>query len=318
MLARHATVAVEIEERLGRRPNRRSSMFKPLHPDHAIESVILRLTGSGQMAEQERAILDGGHKKYWKAALPSVNRTQVMEVALGPTPAVDARQKPLAPTRYVEFMRTGKPAWWMEISGATITVGCAQYEGWKSVSQKAYGLFDGLGKTLGSAHPLAQIRSAELTYQDLFIWHGPSDAYDPKLAIREERIPKQAENSKEWHLGEGWVKGAQEERILERFQIGAELRRRGDQTRPIIQIVTTATWGFGATNATLRLDRAFGNIHSVDRGASDGRAVYNKLHTRTHALFGTLVTEEVAERIGLRQLKQATNPQPAKPTSLQS
>ena len=278
-------------------------MFKPLHRDHAIESVILRLTGSGEMAEHERERLNEGYERHWKAVLPNVQQAQIMEIAMGPTPLVDGRPKPLAPTQYIEFMRTGKAAWWMEIAGPNITIGCAQYGGWKSVSQKAYELFANLGKAIGSAHPLAQIRSAELTYQDLLIWHGPSDAYDPKLTIQEKRIPVAARESKEWHVGEGWVEDPAGERVLERFQIGAELRREGNQMRPIIQIVTTAIWGFGAISARLRLDRAFGNIHAVDEVESDGRAVYDELHGRTHARFESLITDEVATRIGLSHRK---------------
>ncbi len=281
-------------------------MFKPLHPDHAIETMILRLTGSGEMTEHERAILDGGYEKYWKAVLPTVNQTPVMEIAMGPTPLVDERPKPLAPTQYIEFMRTGKAAWWMEIVGPTITIGCAQYGGWKSVSRKAYELFASLGKTLGDAHALAQIRSVELTYQDLLVWHGADDAYDPKLAIRTEWIPTQATRSKEWHIGEGWVENPEGERILERFQIGAELRREGNRIRPIIQVVTTAIWGFGETSARLKLDRAFGNIHSVDGNDSDGRVICDGLHRRTHALFGNLITEETARQVGMKQLGDPT------------
>ena len=281
-------------------------MFKPLHPDHAIESVILRLTGSGQLTEPERAILDGGYEKYWKAVLPSVNQAQVMEIAMGPTPLVEGRVKPLAPTQYVEFMRTGEAAWWMEIAGPTITIGCAQYGGWKGVSRKACELFACLGKTLGSTHPLAQIRSAELTYQDLLVWHGNDDAYDPKLAIREGRIPTRAAKSKEWHLGEGWVEDPKGERVLERFQIGAELRQDGSRIHPVIQVTTTAIWGFGGTSPRLKLDRAFGNIQSVDGKDNDGRAVYDGLHGRTLALFGSLITEEIAGRIGLRQPGEST------------
>ena len=281
-------------------------MFKPLHPNHAIESVILRLTGSGELTEPERAILDGGYEKYWKAVLPSVNQAQVMEIAMGPVPLVEDRVKPLAPTQYVEFMRTGQAAWWMEIAGPTITIGCAQYGGWKSVSRKACELFASLGKTLGSTHPLAQIHSAELTYQDLFVWDGDDDAYDPKLAIREERIPAKARRSKVWHMGEGWVEDPEGERILERFQIGAGLRGEGSRVHPVIQVTTTAIWGFGGTSARLKLDKAFGNIQSVDGKDSDGRSVYDGLHGRTHALFGSLIVEEVASRIGLSQPGEST------------
>ena len=59
-------------------------MFKPLHPDYAIESVILRLTGNGELTEHERAILDGGYEKYRKAVLPTVNQAQMTEIAMGP------------------------------------------------------------------------------------------------------------------------------------------------------------------------------------------------------------------------------------------
>lgn len=107
-----------------------------------------------------------------------------------------------------------------------------------SVSKKAYELFACVGRTLGNTHPLAQIRSVELTYQDLLIWHGTDDSYDPKLSIREERIPAAARNSKEWHVGQGWVEDPAGERILERFQIGAELRTQGSEVRPVIQVVT--------------------------------------------------------------------------------
>ena len=281
-------------------------MFEPLHRDHAIESVILQLTGSGEMMEHERANLDEGYEKYWKATLPAVSRTQVVEIAMGPTPLVDGRPKLLAPTRYAEVMRTGKAAWWMEIAGPTITVGCAQYGGWQSVSGKACELFAGVGKTLGNAHPLAQIRSAELTYRDLFVWRGADDAYDPKLAVREMRIPVKARNSKEWHTGEGWVEDSDEGRILERFQIGAELRAEGNRASPIVEVVTTAIWGVGATGARLRLDRAFGNIHPVGGSDGNGRSVYDRLHERTHTLFGSLITEEIAGRIGLNQPGELT------------
>ena len=281
-------------------------MFKPLHQDHAIESVILRLTGSGEMTEHERTSLDEGYEKYWKAVLPTVSQAQVMEIALVPTPLVDGRPKPLAPTHYVEFMRTGKAAWWMEIAGPTITIGCARYGGWTSVSRKAYELFASLGKTLGNTHPLAQIRGAELTYQDLLVWHGADNTYDPKLAIRENRIPVQARNSKEWHIGEGWIEDPEGTRVLERFQIGAELRREGNQIHPIIRVTTTAIWGLGGTSGCLKLDRAFGNIQSVGGKDNDGRAVYEGLHRRTNALFGNLITEEMAGRVGLSQPGEST------------
>lgn len=281
-------------------------MFKPLHRDHAIETVVLRLTGSGEMTEHERATLDDGYEKYWKPVLPTVSQGHVMEIVVGPTPLVDGRPKPLAPTQYVEFKRTGQAAWWMEVAGPTITVGCAQYGGWKSVSAKAYELFASVGTVLGKDHPLAQVRSAELTYQDLFVWHGPEAAYDPRLAIREERIPSKARNSKVWHMGEGWVEDPEGAPILERFQIGAELRTEGKEKRPIVKVETTAIWGFGKTEAHMRLDRAFRKTHSFGGNENDGRAVYDGLHRRIHALFGGLITEEIAERIGMNQPGEQT------------
>ena len=54
------------------------------------------------------------------------------------------------------------------------------------------------------------------------------------------------------------------------------------------------TWGFGETSARLKLDRAFGNLQSVDGKDNDGRA--EGLHGRTHALFGGLITEDMVGR----------------------
>ena len=62
-------------------------MFKPLHTDHAVESVLLRLTGSGELTEHKRAMLDGGYEKYWKAVLPMVDQAQMMETVRRPNAA---------------------------------------------------------------------------------------------------------------------------------------------------------------------------------------------------------------------------------------
>ena len=61
--------------------------------------------------------------------------------------------------------------------------------------------------------------------------------------------------------------------------------------------MTTAILGSGEASARLKLDRAFGNIQSVDGKDKDGRVVYDGLHRRTRALFGSLITEEIAGRI---------------------
>ena len=258
------------------------------------------------MAEHERPHLDKGYEKYWKAVLPSASKGELIaEITPGPTVILDGqpdnRPKSLAPTQYTEFMRNGKAAWWMVIAGPTITIGCTQYGGWKSTRRKAYELFSNVGRTLGSAHPLGQIQNAELTYQDLLIWEGNTDDYDPRLAIQEEWIPKQVGTAKEWHTGQGWVEDTERARILERFRIGAEVRKRGSQPLSVIQVVTTAIWGFGGATRPLRLERAFGHIQSADGSDDDGRQVYDELHDRVHALFGGLITEGIARRIGLTQ-----------------
>ena len=234
-------------------------MFKPLHQDHAIHSVTFRLTGDGAIGQHEQATLDDGYQKYLKAALPSERSAQQMVVAaVGPTPPEGPA--PLEPKLYADFARTGQAVWWMEIVGPTITVGCSQYGGWSSMRTKACELLRRLGKTLGSGHPLAQIRSVELTYQNLFISDEPSRDSDPKSAIHEDQIPKKAERSKEWNHSEGWVNDVQECRILERFQIAAELHKHGNRINPVIQIVTSAMWGYGENSKRLDLETAFGTL----------------------------------------------------------
>lgn len=282
-------------------------MFKPLHHDHAIESVIFRLTGKGEMMEHERINLQKGYQKYWQAVLPKEIKGHLMEISLGPAPLVDDRPKPLAPTKYVEFSRTGNLAWWMEIAGRTITIGCTQYAGWKNVSSKAFGLFSNFAKTLDTDHPLAQICSAELTYVDLLQWVGGKQAYKPELAIQKFRLPrtvlssKTTPNLREWHLGEGWVDDPEAERVLERFQISSLLQPNGDQIHPIIRIETTAIWGFGTPKSRLNLNRAFDNIQEVTKNGIDGRTKYNELHARVKSLLGTLITENLANQIGLQK-----------------
>ena len=282
-------------------------MFKPLHHNHAIESVIFRLTGKGEMMENERTNLQNGYEKYWKAILPKEIQAHLMGISLGPTPLVGDTPNPLAPTRYVEFSRTGNAAWWMEIASDTITIGCSQYAGWDKVSGKAFGLFSALAKALDTNHPLAQICSAELTYVNLLKWVGAEQAYEPQLAIQEPRLPRTVARSKtasalkEWHLSEGWVRDPETERVLERFQISSMLQRNGDQIQPIIRIETTAIWGFGMSTSHFNLTKAFENIQEVNGDGIDGRIKYDELHERVKLLFGTLITENLADLIGLRK-----------------
>ena len=54
----------------------------------------------------------------------------MIEFAMGPTPIMDGFPKSLAPTMYIEYSRTGNAAWWMEIAGPMIMIGCTQYSGW--------------------------------------------------------------------------------------------------------------------------------------------------------------------------------------------
>ena len=276
-------------------------MFKPLHHDHAIESVIFRLSGKGGMMEHERLILEQAYETHWKSALPRASQGHVMEVAMGPTPLVEGLPKPLAPTTYTECLRDGTAAWWMEIAGPMITIGCTQYTGWERVSGKAFELFSAMAKTLNSNHPLAMICSAELTYVNILRWEGTEQKYDPRLAIQESRVPRKALNLKEWHFSEGWLDDPERERILERFQIAAALQSDGSRVDPIIRVETTAIWGFGQSETRLKLNRAFDKIQEVDGEFTDGRAKYNELHGRVKLLFGTLISEELAGQIKLQE-----------------
>ena len=169
------------------------------------------------------------------------------------------------------------------------------------MSDKAFELFRALAKTLTSDHPLAMICSAELTYVDKLRWDGAEREYNPCLAIQESRIPRKALNLKEWHLSEGWLGDPDRERILERFQISAELQRDGSRVDPIIRVETTAIWGFGQSETRLKLNRAFDKIQEVDGEFTDGRAKYNELHGRVKLLFGTLISEELAGQIELQE-----------------
>lgn len=282
-------------------PRDEESMFKPLHHDHSIESVIFRLHGKGGMMEHERLNLQNGYEAYWKSVLPRSSQAHVMEFAIGPTPLVDGLPKPLAPTTYTECLRNGNAAWWMEIAGPVITIGCTQYSDWERVSSKVFELFNALAKTLSSDHPLAMICSAELTYVNILRWDGTEQEYNPRLAIQESRVPRKALNLKEWHLSEGWLDDPERERILERFQISAELQRDGSRVDSIIRVETTAIWGFGETETRLKLNRAFDKIQEVGGEFTDGRAKYNELHRRVKSLFGTLITKDLADRIELQK-----------------
>ena len=282
-------------------------MFEPLHAGHSVRSVIIRATGSGNMMETERAHLQQEYAKRWKSVLPAEQVAQQIQVTVGVTARIAGSDDPLplAPTLYVDYTPSGAAAWWMEIGTGIVTIGTNQYTRWSDVWHKAIGLLKHVGDMMGAGHPMGQIRSLELTYEDMFVLRNnyTNASRLPDQVIKEQWIPDKAKDSKEWHTGQGWVEDPTDKRILERFQISGVIVEESGTSRPAITIQTTAIQGFGDRRPILKLTDSFRHLYDVNDGSPTGPGIGDELHQRTKGLLKHLLVPEMAQRIGLTQPK---------------
>ena len=276
-------------------------MFRPLYKELSIQSVRLCLIGAGELAETDRLTIQKGYEEQWGAALPKEHVGGTMQITVGPEGVSAQAAKSFAPTQYVEYTRAGEPVWWMELANNHAIIGCTKYSGWEKVGRKAYALFDALGKTLRADHPFGTVMSAELTYEDVFLWEGGPNGYDPREVVREEWIPHDREAGMEWHAGQGWVRDPDGRRILERFQVGGVIGKGRTDPQPAILITTTVLEGFGTNETLTTLSRGFGHMHLVGDGPRTGRKICDELHERAKNVFRRLVTDDTARRVGLDQ-----------------
>lgn len=146
------------------------------------------------------------------------------------------------------------------------------------------------------------MKTAELTYENMFVWEGQGTRPEPRETIRDAYIPEAAEGGMEWHNSQGWIVDPRGKRILERFQVaGVEAMSVQDPriTKMAIRVTVTVMWGLGAKKKILDLRNAFRNVHAVDGSTPDGKAMYDEMHKRAHELLRGLITEDMAGRIGL-------------------
>ena len=280
-------------------------MFEPLHGHHSIRSVVIRATGSGSMMETDRPNLQREYANRWKSVLPAEQVSQQIQIAVGVVAKVPGSDEPepLAPTQYADYTPSGEAAWWMELGHNVVTIGTSQYTNWSSIWGKTTGLLTHVGKTLGSGHPMGQIHTLELTYDDMFVWNrnDASDICAPEQAIDGNWMPKRAKSAKEWHSGQGWIDDPSGKRILERFQISGVIAQavNGD-SRPAITIQTTAIQGFGGRKPIFELAKCSSTLHEINSDRSVGaHRIGNDLHDRTKRLLHELLVPTMSNRIGL-------------------
>ncbi|MER8859447.1 TIGR04255 family protein [Mesorhizobium sp. M0757] len=267
-------------------------MFIPLTETHAIQSVAIAVRLGRAFDESAMAALEAEHKKF-RTELPKVERQEVFQFAVGfppgPPPPVT---RPIA---FSAFRRDGSIDWQMKAEENALLVNCLSYTRWADVSVRATSL---LSHAAAALRPKAlPVTNVILQYLDVFRWSTKTSEYDLGLLLRPDSpyVPASVYSHKAsplWHLHQGAyvadVPLKMPGRLLERVHLDAAL----ENGSYIVRVETFLQLDL-ASPTSLRealFDRSSGHVTDV----------LNQMHHRSKELLLSHITDELAERIGLR------------------
>lgn len=260
--------------------------FKPKSNEHAIVEVVVGLQLAREIPRAEIEAIAAAQNKF--PDLPKVGRTSAIQFVVG-------GENLISPPAAIQFggitMDRIKPDgsldWRLKIEGNSIFVNCLSYDNWTNVSRKAFGYLREVGAFLNKD---SQVASVLLQYIDVFEWDGDDNKYSADLLFARESnlLPKSIwDKGSLWHLYQGWYrseKWPEVRRMLERAHI--------DSIQSDAQIITVKidSWhSFELAQPTPLLPLLNKDIEQM----------FNILHNSNIDLLKSLLTADMAKRIGL-------------------
>jgi len=267
-------------------------LFEPQGEKHAIIEVVFGLRFARNFTPAEIEALIAAHGKF-KDDLPKINRTQIFQFSFGDgePPANLPFTPPVAGVAFDAMKKDGTLDWRLKADDNAIFVNCLSYSRWKEVWAKAQQFLRTANEiVVNDDNPVTAVL---LQYIDVFRWTADKEKYDLRLMLDEEsqHIPKSIYGCGPfWHLHQGWYRDDKlpaPGRMLERVHLDALL---DDKGVPTVKLDTY-----------LQLELAKPQSGATVFGTADalGDKVYSDLHEVNKALLRSVLTKELAKRIGL-------------------
>ncbi|WP_313602471.1 TIGR04255 family protein [Rhizobium sp.] len=254
-------------------------MFRPLNEDHAVESVKFALLFTRPLAPKTVAKVESRHE-LWRDALPAKSRLDV---------DVDVNGRTLkAPAVMFGFLKPdANPVWSMQVGANQIEVECFLYSRWQRVWETAREHFVGVLDIVAAAQEALQVRAMHLTVKDVFLSQdGPISAGD--MLKPSNKVPPHALTAKgPWNSYFSWLNEENEDiRTLHACDIDSSFD--GEQSSVEVTHMQTRNTG---------IDIPIGEICGT--GFSRLDAIMEAMHQSNKGFISELITNEMAERIGL-------------------
>jgi len=270
--------------------------FAPRHDNHAIAEVAFIVTLAQRPENEQMSRFAASYEAEWKEELPIKDEItgQVLRFGNLPPNVPQVEQASLEGVNFRTLQRDGSLDWQVTVDGQSIRAHCGSYSRWANVWPTAYSYLE--RATSSFVSPQNPITSFGLQYIDEFVWDGDLGDYDAALlfdAASQHVLSHMTRSGPMWHLHQGWFEHeglVTEGRRLEKIHIDA-IQQKGQTDRYPTRIDTTLRHDLSDLISDIAL--AFGGEESISW------RVFDAMHVRNKELLKSVLTEEMAERIGL-------------------
>lgn len=282
-------------------------MFRPIHENNAIQTVRFAVETTDLWLERDQEVIQAGARE-WKAILPMENVVPPMvTVQTGPTVIGPGQQpaslRPMNIVVYGRSMPNGTVEWELIFQGNAIQIITQSYSRWKHTWRVAERLLEAVGRALKDRS--TEIKTVELTYQDVFVWDGRNEEYNlEELITTDDGLIGREINTKGklWHWQMGWIMDKADDspaQWLERIHLAGVHGSTPEGPRYMVTIETTTRAGHGSEQPLFTLQRGFRKIHAAEDEGPAGSIAFEWMHQQCKAMIGRILKQEIQDRIGL-------------------
>jgi uncharacterized protein (TIGR04255 family) len=267
--------------------------FEPIFPAHAIERCSASISFSEELPSKAfQKVVARARERFRQAGMESVGTGSFgFQIdASGRATAIEG----VKPAIFV----TSDQAMQCIVAPNDLTVRTGRYVRWQpfagQIEELVLPLLEGYLEVVSIAH-------VQLEYLDRFVWSGDWTSFNWRELLREDGMfiaGRASRASAQWHCHSGWIEQMAGGRRLVNVNVDLADLPREQGTAPTVAILT--------------LMRDIMPEQVLDeqvryRNATAVQAGLEQLHSGLNALLAQIITEPMAQRIGLRQVQHAGN-----------